>query len=297
MESWTIQLLADLRAAGYRPSAWLRFFKEAWHRARATGRDHTALVESWRILSLVVIAGTAGPVALTWRRHGSRPARRFAGLVLAGVVLQQADAYVHLGLNRRLRDGVLLPVIGPATWLSYTRGTIAYWLLAAIISGINLPGLAPTAVVVGALTDALDGPLARCFAQETKLGAYADGQADLILAIALTQAGARYGTLTAGARWLPAVRYALPIGVAVSYSFSGGRLPALEHTLAGRLSGVVQTGLLGCALAPSPFRLPVGARRLQVGIAAALSAASGITQSLRILRAGHAELRGLSDGR
>ena len=195
-------------------------------------------------------------------------------LLLAGLLLQQADAYVHLGLNRRLEDGTLLPAFGPGTWLSYFRGSAAYCLLATTGAGIDSSGLAQAVLVVGSLTDALDGPIARRLGQDTKLGAYADGEADLVLAVALTLAGVRHGTLPACARWLPAARYALPIGAAFGTAFAGGRPPALEHTLPGRLCGVAQAGLLGFALAPRRFRPPADTRRALLAISAALNAAS-----------------------
>ena len=289
MEPWTIQLLADLQAAGYRPLAWVRFFNESWRRARATASHHPTLVEAWQNLSLAVLAGSAIPLACAWQRHGPRTAGRMGGLLLAGLVLQQGDTYVHLGLNRRLHDGLLLPAFGPAIWLSYLRGSVAYWLLATIGARLDSSRLAPGALVVGALTDALDGPIARHFGQATKLGAYADGEADLVLAVALTLAGVRHGTLPASARWLPAARYALPIGVAFGVAFAGSRPPALEHTFAGRLCGVAQTGLLGYALAPRRFRWLDGSRRLLPAITATLSAASGTAHMLRILGAGRRE--------
>ncbi|HVA91799.1 MAG TPA: CDP-alcohol phosphatidyltransferase family protein [Chloroflexota bacterium] len=286
LEPWTIQLLADLQAGDYQPTAWVRFFHESWRRARATARHYPALLDAWRNLSLAVLAGSAVPLTCAWRRYGSRPARRMGGMLLAGLALQQADAYIHLGLNRRLPDGLLLPAFGPAIWLSYLRGSVAYWLLAATGAGLDISRLAPGALIVGALTDALDGPIAHRLGQATKLGAYVDGEADLVLAVALTQAAVRHGALPARARWLPAARYALPVGVAFGAALLGGRTPALEHTLLGRLCGVAQTGLLGCALAPRHFQPSDRSRRRLLAITAALSAASAVAQVPRILGAG-----------
>jgi hypothetical protein len=76
------------------------------------------LVQSWRRLSLTMLAGSVLPLAIAWRRHGAERAERMGGLLVAGLAVQQADAYVHLGMNRRLRDGVLEADLGPATWLS-----------------------------------------------------------------------------------------------------------------------------------------------------------------------------------
>jgi phosphatidylglycerophosphate synthase len=208
------------------------------------------------------------------------------GLLVAGLAWQQLDAYVHLGMNRRLCDAVLEADLGPATWLSYARGSVAYWLLTATIAGLDLPGLAPGAVVVGALTDALDGALARWGRRGTKLGAYADGEADLVLAVALSLAGVRRGTLPAGTCWLLAGHYALPVGMAFGTAFTSGRPPALEHTLLGRLRGVAQAGLLGSALAPRHLQPLDDLRRPLLAITIVLSVASGVAQVLRIVRSG-----------
>jgi phosphatidylglycerophosphate synthase len=279
-------LLADLRQGGYAADAWVRFLVCSWRRARETARRETRLVQAWRRLTLAILAGSALPLTIAWRRHGAAAAGRMGGLLVAGLAWQQADAYVHLGMNRRLRDAVLEADLGPATRLSYARGTVGHWLLAATVARIDLPGLAPGALVVGALTDALDGPLARRGRRATKLGAYVDGEADLVLAAALTLAAVRRGTLSAGVCGLLAARYALPIGTAFGRAFAGGLPTALEHTLLGRLCGVAQVGLFGCALVPHRWQPPDGARRLLLAITTVLSVASGVAQALRIARPG-----------
>lgn len=288
IEPWTLQLLADLSTGGYRPAAWVRFFAASWRRAHATAHDQPSIAAGWRHLSVAVLVGSATLLAVAWQRRGVRAARHLGTNLLAGVLLQQADAFVHLGMNRRLQDGQWLPALGTATWLSYLRGTSAHWLLAATRADVDIPGLVPGVLVLGALTDALDGPLARHLGQATKLGAYADGEADLVLALALTLAAVRRGALPASARWLPAARYALPIGVAFGRAFVGGRPPALEHTRLGRLCGVAQAGLLGCSLAPRRLRPPEGVVRMLLVITAVLSTASGVAQALRMASPGRA---------
>jgi phosphatidylglycerophosphate synthase len=278
-------LLADLRQRGYTPGAWISLLSASWSRAQDTARCEAPLVQAWRRLSLAVLAGSAVPVTLAWRHHGPRHARRMAAVLGAGLVWQQADAYVHLGLNRRLHDGVLLCDFGPALWLSYLRGTVGHWLLATTVAGLDEPVLASGAMVVGAATDALDGALARRQRRATKLGAYADGEADVVLAVALTLAAVRRGSLPVRAYWLLAARYALPIGAAFGVAFRHARTPRLAHTLSGQLCGVAQATLLGCALAPRRWqRLADGPRRLLLPLTAALDVASSVSQVLRVLK-------------
>jgi len=286
LEPWTAELLAELRRHRYTPAAWASLFGASWDRSRATARREAGLVRSWRRLTLALLAGSACPLALARRTGGARQARRMAMPLLAGLLWQQADAYVHLGINRRLRDGALLPDLGPALWLSYLRGTTAHWLLSATLAGIDLPGLGPCAVIVGAVTDSLDGPLARGKDHATKLGAYADGEADLVLAVATAMAAVRRGSLPAHIYWMIAARYALPLGVGLGLACARGRSPSLEHTLAGRLCGVAQVGLMGCALAPARWQgLATRPRRILLPLAVALNVASGTAQAWRIWRA------------
>jgi len=49
-EPWTVELLTALRAGGYRPIAWARFFDASWIRARATARHNPSLARAWRRL-------------------------------------------------------------------------------------------------------------------------------------------------------------------------------------------------------------------------------------------------------
>lgn len=284
LEAWTAELLAELRRYRYTPAAWASLFGASWDRSRATARREAGLVRSWRRLTLGLLAGSACPLAMAWWTGSARQARRMAMPLLAGLLWQQADAYVHLGINRRLRDGVLLPDLGPALWLSYLRGTTAHWLLSATLADIDLPGLGPCALLVGAVTDSLDGPLARGKDRATKLGAYADGEADIVLAVATAMAAVRRGSLPANIYWMIAARYALPLGVGFGLACARGRPPSLEHTLTGRLCGAAQAGLMGCALAPARWHgLATRPRRILLPLAVMLNVASGTTQAWRVL--------------
>lgn len=102
--------------------------------------------------------------------------------------------------------------------------------------------------------------------------------------MALTLAAMRRGTLSARACWLVAARYAFPVGVAFATAFTGGRPPALEHTLPGRLCGVVQAGLLGSALAPPRLQPRDQSPRLLLALTTVLSVASGGAQVRRLRR-------------
>jgi phosphatidylglycerophosphate synthase len=287
LEPWTVELLRELRRWGYTPAAWRRFLANSWIRAQDTARRERTLVQAWRRLTLAIAAGSALPMALTWRRHGPKKARRLGRMLALGLALQQADAYVHLGMNRRLSDGLLLPDLGLAIWLTYLRGTLACWLLASTLADSELPMLAPGVLVLGTVTDVLDGQLARRQQRATKLGTYADGEADATLALAVTIASVRRQTLPALAYRLLGVRYLLPLGAGFGLAFARGRSPRLGHSLLGGACGAAQLGLLGCALAPSRLqRLVARPRRVLLPIVGMLDILYGTTQSWRMVHEG-----------
>jgi phosphatidylglycerophosphate synthase len=287
LEPWTVELLLELRRWDYTPAAWSRFLANSWSRAQDTARRERALVQAWRRLTLAIAAGSALPLALTWRRHDAKKARRLGRMLALGLALQQADAYVHLGLNRRLSDGLLLPDLGLATSLTYLRGTLACWQLAGTLAGTDSPALAPGMLAIGTITDILDGMIARRQQRTTKLGTYADGEADAVLALAVTAAAVRRQTLPARVCWLLGLRYLLPIGVGLAVAITRGRPPRLGHSLLGQLCGLAQAGLLGCALAPRPLqRLSARPRRALLPVVGILDVLYGLAQSLRMLHEG-----------
>ncbi len=77
-------------------------------------------------MALAMLAGSALPVALTWRHHGPRHACRMGSLLMAGIGWRHADAYLYLDLSRWLDDGVLLADLGSALWLTSPRSVAAY---------------------------------------------------------------------------------------------------------------------------------------------------------------------------
>lgn len=281
---WTEQMLHALGERGYSGPAWAEFLAGSWAKARDTARRERALVRAWQRLSGALLAATMLLTGLIWHVHGGARGRQVGGFLLIGLALQQTDIYVHLGLNRRLRDHVLLADLGGAIWLTSLRATTAQWLLMTTLCGVDIPGLAVSALVAGALTDTLDGAVARQQRHETKLGAYVDGEADVLLAISLTVAAVRRGTLPASAYWVMAARYALPIGVGLGVAFKTSHPPRLTHTLAGQLCGVVTAASLGSALGPSARSTQLErARRLLFPLAASLAVASGLAQVWRML--------------
>jgi hypothetical protein len=142
----TDSLLSDLRRGRLRPAAWARFLTDAsGHSFRdAAERPHAVLQ---------VTALHAGFAAL-------RVVRGRAGLAWIGC--SWGLAVIHLGLLEDRRG------VGVADLLTLTRA--------------NLPAVAPQAkaavAVAAAVTDVLDGPLARWSGTTTPFGRDADSLAD-----------------------------------------------------------------------------------------------------------------------
>lgn len=101
--------------------------------------------------------------------------------------------------------------------------------------------------VVAALTDALDGYLARCLHQETQLGLYLDPLADKLLSTVSYISLAVIGLIPA---WLAVVVFFkdLFIGLGIAIIFFTGRKPRIMPTLCGKGTTIVQVITIGAAL-------------------------------------------------
>lgn len=283
-DPWTGETLAALIADGYRPRAWWRFILASWRRAATTAARERALVGDWRRLSLALAAGATLPVGVAWRRSGRRPAARLARRLALALVVQQADLYVHLGMNRPVAGGAALHRLGAATALSALRTSAACSLLATQGAHIHAPGLAASTAIVGVSTDILDGRIARAQGHETALGAYLDGGADLMLALALTREAVRRGALPPLALLTLIARYAVPLVVAIAIAFTRGRSPRIAHAAVGQWCGLAHSALIASALAPPGIAArALPPRRVLLPLVAALSVAGGALQVRRLL--------------
>ena len=99
--SFSITVLEQLRAGGYRPGAWLGMLSTSWIQARATAGKHPDLVHDWWRLARTLGTATLGFAAYTAHRHGKSVAWKSAIPLALGTLLESGDQYVHLGLHRQ----------------------------------------------------------------------------------------------------------------------------------------------------------------------------------------------------
>lgn len=286
---FVLELLAELRAAGYHPSAWWRFFARSWRRSRATARAHPPLVRSWGVMAATLGATEAGALALEAGVEGERSAalRAIPGAALA-FAFTHFDVYCHLSMNARRRGDELYPALGLPTRLTLARGACAGLLWGHLLGGRPAGRRLLLAALAGAcVTDIADGAVARATGRVTRLGQYADSQADFGFGVA-------YALTLAARRWLPRwlvalllARWLAPFAFALASYFGWVRRVPIQSTNAGRAAGVAQAATLAAALLPdgvaghvAPFR-----RALHVATAALLVAAP-LAQARALLRTG-----------
>jgi phosphatidylglycerophosphate synthase len=236
-------VLAQLRADGYRPAAWGAMFAHSWRQARSTARAHPDLVREWRWLASGLGAGTVGVIAYTAHRHGKRTARRLALPYAVMTLLQVGDLYVHLGLhhapNRQIHAS-----LGLANYLTALRqwigaGVVCRLLVQTPLTDAELCGT--LAMIVG--TDLVDGPLARRQDLASPLGRYLDGEADIISWTALTVMQTRRGQVPGWFLVIYGLRWLVPTVLGFGRTFATAEPIVLQPSRLSRLSGAGQVAL------------------------------------------------------
>lgn len=250
-EAWARKLLEELRAHRYRPRAWARFLARSFARARATRAERA------REHRQTLLAGAAGLVV--WAAvAGFHP-----GLALAGALwwlLMIAMLDWHLGMLEN-NQGTPLRRLGVPNLISLARaGTVPMLIVAP-------PTLLATLLIPTGVADALDGPLARRWGQETRLGLWLDGSADGLVLSAAAIGAARHDLLP----WWTA---ALVLGwnglqalaVALAY-FVRAQSPQRAASVSARAPGLV----LFAGLALATLQLPLAGPLVSVGVLGGLA--------------------------
>src|SRR3954468_9949268 len=214
-ERWSRELLDRLRAERFSARAWVRFFDDAFLRARVVRARRPALVRQSR----------------RWGAAGLAAAVPFGPRAAASWVLWWAMVDWHLGMAET-RDGSERP-LGAADALTLGR----IWA-APVVRRHPRPWL----VAIGMASDLADGMLARR-AGPTRLGRDLDSTADtLFLDAALRGAVEQHGL---DARVVRLERARLLVGTAVTLrSYLGDSQPAASQANRGLAAALAAGGAL-----------------------------------------------------
>jgi len=253
-QTFVVDLLTTLHGDRFSLRAWGNFFRRSWLLSCQTARANPSLKRSWQCVTyLIALLALIILIANGLFAGATDTIRLFPGFVFC-VVWQQSDLFWHLGLNRSVESGKLLPGLGPANTLTWLRGLGASYLLGRLIGGLLISsGLALTIFVFGITTDILDGSIARHTGTQSKLGQIADAEADFCLYLSLTINLLHNGTLPLWIGMVMLLRFLLPL-TAVLLSYLAFAHPVrFGSTLWGKSAGLAQCCYFLLLLAPSPF--------------------------------------------
>ena len=258
---FVVDLLTTLRNERFSPLAWVHFLRRSWEMSCATARANPSLKRSWTRITLLIGVLALAVLAASFIFEGPQTALRLLPGFLFCVAWQQSDLFWHLGLNRQVGTGELLPTAGVANSLTWLRGLGASFLLGRLFGGVSTPsGLALLVFLAGIATDMLDGQIARRTKTQSKLGQIADSEADFCLYLAITFILIQNNVLP---YWLGVVmllRFLIPLLAALASYFLFAQPVRFGSTTWGKYAGLAQCLYLLALLAPgqlSFFTKPV----------------------------------------
>lgn len=245
--------LEDLRREHFAPVALLAYARRVAARTREQIWKNPAAVRSIWSVGLGFFAATfvaASAMAWFYDRHLAYDfflqtalwMLPTFGIVTASVgLLRDREGFAFSSLNLPLTLTLLRVCLVPG---------IALFLLDRHFA------LALVTFVIAALSDVVDGWLARRWKQETRLGTVLDPLVDIVFNLAMFFALAAAELLPRWVFWVAALRYGmLLIGGACLYLFVGPL--RIRPTLFGRLTGVVMSTLVALLILLHALRGPL----------------------------------------
>src|SRR5438270_11622251 len=168
---FVVDLRITLRQEKFSPLGWWRFFVRSWEMSCKTANDNPTLKRSWLRTTLFIGTLAVTIILINFLFEGAGQTVRLLPGFLFCVVWQQGDLFWHLGLNRQVQTGKLLPTLGLANVFTWMRGLGASYLLGRLVGGLGTPSwLALVVFLCGIATDILDGQVARSTQTQSKLG-------------------------------------------------------------------------------------------------------------------------------
>jgi phosphatidylglycerophosphate synthase len=248
---FVVDLLTTLRKEKFSPRGWWHFIIRSWETSWYTAQTHPSLKHSWVRITLFIgtLALAMLIVSLFFEGPGTTT-HLLPGFFLC-VVWQQSDLFWHLGLNRQVKTGELLPTVGIANTLTWLRALGASFLLGRLIGGVSTSSwLALLVFLGGVVTDILDGQIARYTQTQSKLGQIGDGETDFCLYSAIAVILIQNSVLPFWLGMVMLSRFLVPLFAVVGSYFLFARPIRFGSTVWGKYAGLAQCIYFLVLLAP-----------------------------------------------
>ena len=232
--------LRELRRQRFAPPAIVEYARRVGAQVRAELLASPAAVRAiWTAALVYFLAAFLGSVvlSLTWDRELAT--RFFVGTAL-WTFFGFTFVTLYIGLLRNA-DGYRLSALNLPLLLTLMRVSLVPGIC-LFLEERHFPA-ALALYLVAALSDVLDGWLARRWRQTTRLGTVMDPLVDIVFNLAMLWGLAAAGLLSRWVFWVGTLRYAiLTAGGAGLYLFVGPVV--IRPTFFGRFTGVVMTALI-----------------------------------------------------
>ena len=248
---FVVDVLTTLKRDKFTLAAWWHFLVRSWNMSYETAKNAPTLTRSWFRVSILMGILVLSTCITTSIFEGPFVVLHvFPGFIFC-VIWQQSDIFWHLGLNRHIQTGKLLPSIGLANTLTGLRGLGASFLLGRLLGGVTTPiWLALTIFLFGIVTDILDGQVARWTHTQSKLGQIIDGETDFCLYLALNIILIQNNVLSVWVGFILIFRFFVPLIAALGSYFLFAQPVRFGSTLCGKLAGLTQCLYFFVLLAP-----------------------------------------------
>lgn len=251
-KQFVVDLLATLREEKFSLPGWWHFLARSWDMSYRTANNSPTLRRSWRNITVGIGLLVIVILLVCFAIEGSSTTLRILPGFLFCAIWQQSDLYWHLGLNRQVRTGALLPTVGIASTLTWLRALGASFLLGRLLGGISTSSwLALLVFLCGVATDILDGQIARRTGTQSKLGQIGDGEADFCLYLALTIILIQNAVLPLWLGLLLLLRFLMPLLATLGSYFLLARPVRFGSTIWGKFAGLAQCLYFLVLLAPT----------------------------------------------
>ncbi|GAC1650684.1 MAG: hypothetical protein NVS4B12_20730 [Ktedonobacteraceae bacterium] len=238
---FVIDLLTTLQKERFSLPAWWRFLVRSWNMSCEAARSNASLTRSWFSITVYMATLTIGICTTVGILEGPLVLLHLIPGFVFCIAWQQSDAFWHLGLNRQVQSGKMLPTFGMANTFTELRGLGAAFLLGRLLGGLLTPvWLALAVFLFGVITDILDGQIARRTHTQSKLGQIIDGEADFCLYLALSIVLVQDSILPLWLGIVLVLRFLAPLTAALISYFLFARLVHFGSTIWGKCAGVVQ---------------------------------------------------------